>query len=92
MSIEIGNTAPVSHFPSLKAGALLRILCREPLNYSVVSKRGKGSHRILKASGRQDIIFGFHDGTTIPPGIVRKILTINAGLSLEEALALVRKR
>jgi predicted RNA binding protein YcfA (HicA-like mRNA interferase family) len=82
----------VSQFPSLKTSELLRVLSRDPLNYQILRNRGKGSHRILRAPGRRDIIFGFHDGVTIPPGIVRKVLTINAGLSVTEALGLVRRR
>jgi hypothetical protein len=33
---------------------------------------------------------GFHESVTLPPGLVRKILTKDVGLSEEEALDLCR--
>lgn len=33
--------------------------------------------------------FAFHDSATIPPGLVRKILTKDIGLSEEEAMDLL---
>lgn len=75
-------------FPSLKARAMLRLLQREPLAYTVVSNTG--SHRkLVSAGGYPPLIFAFHDGDTLPRGLVRKILTKDVGLSIEEALALL---
>lgn len=65
-------------FPSMKARRLLAILTREPLNYRVV--RQTGSHRTLRAPGRPRVLFAAHDGDTIPPGLVRKILVRDVGL------------
>lgn len=69
-------------FPSLKARQLLRVLAG--LGYRTSDHRG-GSHRWLKAHGRRDIRFAWHDNTTIPGGAVRRILVKDAGLTLEEA-------
>lgn len=79
--------AAVAQFPSMKARDLERLLLRAPLNYAV--ERRHGSHRVLRASGRPQILFSFHDGATVPPGVVRKILVRDVGLSEDEALALV---
>lgn len=68
---------------SQKARQLLRVLKRTPLNYK--ETRRKGSHRRLEAEGRKPIVFSFHDGKTLSPGLVRKILCDDAGLSEEEA-------
>lgn len=75
-------------FPSLRARALLRVLKREPLSYVIV--RQSGSHRRMESeNGYEALIFAFHDGDTLPPGLVRKILTKDVGLSIEEALDLL---
>lgn len=77
----------VTSYPSMKARALQRVLEREPLAYSV--HRRNGSHRVMRAPGRPQILFSYHDGATVPPGVVRKILTQDVGLTDEEALALL---
>lgn len=74
-------------FPSLKASALLAVLKREPLGYAV--ERQHGSHRRLTAHGRPPLTFAFHDGATIAPGLVRKILVKDVGLDVDEALDLL---
>jgi len=75
-------------FPSLKASELLAVLMRKPLNYQV--ERQRGSHRKLTSpAGYPDLWFSFHDGVTVPPGAVKKILTKDVGLSEQDALALV---
>jgi len=75
-------------FPSLKARQLLAILRRKPLSYRAV--RRVGSHRTLQSlSGYPQIRFSFHDRATIPPGVVRKILTQDVGLTEREALDLL---
>jgi predicted RNA binding protein YcfA (HicA-like mRNA interferase family) len=75
-------------FPSVKGVKLLRVLTREPLSYAVV--RQSGSHRQLwSAKGHPPLTFAFHDSATIPPGLVRKILTKDIGLSEEEAMDLL---
>lgn len=74
-------------YPSIKARELLRILQKAPLNY--VIERQKGSHRKLTAPGRPPLIIAFHDNLTIPPGLVRKILVDQVGLSDDEARGLV---
>ena len=48
-----------------------------------------GSHTVLVAEGRPQLIFAFHDNQTIPPGLVQKILVRDVGLSESEALDLL---
>lgn len=72
-------------FPSMKAAQMLRILERK-LGY--VEKRRRGSHRHLVADGREPILFSYHEGATIPPGVVRKILR-DAGLTETESADLL---
>jgi len=74
-------------FPSLEARALLSVLCREPLNYRVV--RQVGSHRRLEAPGRPSLMLAFHERATIAPGLVRKILVDDVGLTEDEARRLL---
>jgi predicted RNA binding protein YcfA (HicA-like mRNA interferase family) len=66
----------------MKAQALQRLLEREPLGYYVV--RRHGSHKVMRASGRGQILFAYHDGATVPPRAVAKILMTDVGLSEEE--------
>jgi len=68
-------------FPTLSAARLLGILKR--LGYEV--DRQGGSHRQLRAEGRPPLTFAFHDGVDVPPGLVRKILLKDVGLSEDEA-------
>jgi predicted RNA binding protein YcfA (HicA-like mRNA interferase family) len=60
---------------------------REPLNYRVV--RQSGSHRTLRAPGRPQILFAPHDGATVSPGLVRRILVRDVGLDEREARRLL---
>lgn len=72
----------------MKAKKLLGVLTRKPLSYRVHHQ--KGSHRTLRSEeGYPEILFSFHDGTTIAPGAVRKILTRDVGLEEHEALQLL---
>jgi len=77
----------MARFPSVKARRLLAVLQREPLAYRVV--RRSGSHRRLAAPGRPSITFSAHDGDTVPPSRVRKILVDDVGLAEDEALRLL---
>jgi predicted RNA binding protein YcfA (HicA-like mRNA interferase family) len=70
----------------MKASAVLHVLERD-LGY--VTERTSGSHRILVAPGR--LVFAYHSGQTFPPGLVRKILVKDVGLSEDEALGLVTR-
>ncbi len=75
-------------FPALKPQQLLAILRREPLGYEIL--RQKGSHRRLRSrNGYPDLGFSFHDGTSIPPGLVKKVLVGDVGLSEDEARNLI---
>jgi predicted RNA binding protein YcfA (HicA-like mRNA interferase family) len=74
----------------MKARELFRVLGREPLGYKPVRARGAGSHRLLRSkAGYPDVWFAFHDNQTIPPGLVRKILVDDVGLTIETALGLI---
>lgn len=73
----------------MRAPKLLSVLCRAPLNDRIV--RQNGSHRRLESSsGYPPLGFAWHDGVTIPRGLVRKVLVKDVGLSVEEALTLLR--
>jgi predicted RNA binding protein YcfA (HicA-like mRNA interferase family) len=74
----------------MKARQLLQILKREPLKYQIL--RQTGSHAKLRSpNGHKDLTFSFHDSQTIPPGLVKKILTNDVGLSIQEALELLKR-
>lgn len=77
----------MSQFPTMKAKRLLAVLERAPLNYRV--SRQSGSHRRMEAPGRPPLTFAFHDKTTIPSGLVRKVLVRDAGLAEDEARKLL---
>lgn len=77
----------VAQFPSMKASDLLAVLLRNPLNYEIV--RQNGSHRILRSPDRPQLLFSYHEGATVPPGVVRKILVRIIGLGDEDALSLL---
>lgn len=70
----------------MKARELQRLLERE-LGYRVHDQTG--SHKKLRAPGRPQLIFAFHDRQTLPPGLVRHILVQQVGLSKEDAEALL---
>jgi predicted RNA binding protein YcfA (HicA-like mRNA interferase family) len=84
----MGAWSPVSKFPAMSGRELLAALCRKPLGYVVV--RQEGSHRTLRADGRPDLLFAFHDRSSIAPGLVRKILMSDIGLSDAEAWKVLR--
>lgn len=75
-------------FPSMKATKLRQIL-KKRLGYRLVPKSGHGSHVFLEAEGRPRILWAFHNGVTLAPGLVRTVLTRQAGLTLEEAREVV---
>jgi predicted RNA binding protein YcfA (HicA-like mRNA interferase family) len=79
----------MEQFPSMKARQLLRILQRGPLNYVAVDQRRRGSHRLLRATGRKDVVFSFHDRITVPLRFVRSLLVTDIGLSEGEAIQLL---
>ncbi len=75
-------------YPSLKANRMLRVLTSEPLAYHVTRRRG--SHRVLESTrGYPKLVFSFHERVTLAPGVVRKILVGDVGLTEDEALRLV---
>jgi len=75
-------------FPSMKARELRRVLGRRPLNYS--ADRTGGSHETLTSdAGYPQLTFAFHDGDTISPGLVRKVLVKDVGLSVDDARRLL---
>jgi len=66
---------------------MLAVLQRD-LGYQIVRQRG--SHRRLEAEGRPSLTFAFHDGVSLSPGVVRDILVKQVGLSLDDALKVVK--
>ena len=77
----------MARFSALKARALLAVLYREPLNYRVV--RQVGSHRRLEVPNRPPLTLAFHERTIIAPGLVRKILVDDVGLTEDEVRRLL---
>ena len=74
----------------MKARQLLAVLSRPPLRYRVI--RQTGSHRLLRsAAGDPPLTFAWHDGATVAPGLVRKVLVRQVGLSVQEALRCLGK-
>lgn len=78
----------MASFPAVNARQFLAVLTREPLGYQIARQRG--SHRHLRAEGRPDLLFSFHDGDTVPPGLVRKYLVKQIGLTDDVALDLLK--
>ena len=76
-------------FPSIKARKMFAVLARAPLGYTTL--RQVGSHKVLRSSsGYPDLFLAFHDKATVAPGLVRKILVDDVGLTEEEALSLLK--
>jgi predicted RNA binding protein YcfA (HicA-like mRNA interferase family) len=71
----------------MKWRALVAVLERAPLNYRLVHQ--SGSHAKYESDRYPPILIAPHSPSTIPPRLVRKILTKDVGLSVDEALALL---
>jgi predicted RNA binding protein YcfA (HicA-like mRNA interferase family) len=76
----------IDGIPSLKAKKLLKLLTG--MGYVIV--RQNGSHRQLRCDGRGPVVFSFHDGSEVPPHLVRSTLVKQAGLTIEEAREVIR--
>jgi predicted RNA binding protein YcfA (HicA-like mRNA interferase family) len=59
----------VSHWPSVKARALLQALLR--IGWQV--KRQSGSHRTLYRSGWPDYVFAFRDSEEVGPRMLARV-------------------
>ena len=75
-------------FGAMKARRLRTLLERE-LGYEVV--RQSGSHRTMRAAGRGDVLFAYHDGDEVGPARVRDILVKQVGLTLGQAKEVVTR-
>jgi predicted RNA binding protein YcfA (HicA-like mRNA interferase family) len=60
----------------------MRVLTSEPLSYRVV--RQAGSHCRLQADGRPALTWAFHDGRTLAPSEVRRVLVHHVGLAEDD--------
>jgi len=69
----------MSNWKSVKAKRLLAAL--EKIGWRV--KRQTGSHKILERSGRQDVVFAFHDGDEIGPKMLARVAKVT-GLKPED--------
>jgi predicted RNA binding protein YcfA (HicA-like mRNA interferase family) len=75
-------------YPSMRWPELRRVLEREPLGY--VATKVRGSHvKYESPNGFPPLRLAFHDRSEIPPGLVRKILTRDVGLTDEVATGLL---
>lgn len=70
-----------TQFPAIKARRLLAAL----LSVGYVEKRRKGSHRRLECVGRSALTFSFHDNVEVSGRLVKKVLTVDAGMTEDEA-------
>ena len=73
----------------MKARELLRVLRRQPLAYVAKRSPGGSHRRLTSANGYPDLTWAHHDGATLPPGLVRKILRDQVGLTEDEAAGLL---
>jgi predicted RNA binding protein YcfA (HicA-like mRNA interferase family) len=75
-------------FPSMSASDFMRVLRKKPLKYRIT--RQSGSHRTLESDeGYPRLTFSWHDGATLAPGLVKKVLVKDVGLTEEEAFNLL---
>ena len=79
-------SVPSARYPALKARRVLQLLGR--VGYT--QQRRRGSHRILTAPGREQIVFAFHDNQDVPPRVLRLMLTREAGLTDPEIAELLK--
>lgn len=79
----------VPGFPSLDGKRLRRLLERE-LGYRAVPGRGKGSHEILRSEEHPQLTWALSK-RDLAPIEVRNILVKAVGLSLEEAMEVVKR-
>ena len=81
--------SPVPGFGSMSAAQLKKLLCKN-LGYEEVPASGPGSHCWLRAEGRPDIRWAFHD-RELAPIEVRKVLVDQAGLTMTAAREVYRR-
>jgi len=75
----------------MRGRELYRHLARKPLSYREDPDRSRsGSHTTLVSEDYPDLHLAFHSGADLPPGLVRKVLTRDVGLSEEDALMHLR--
>ncbi len=74
-------------WPEIKAGRLAAVLVREcgpPI-------RQNGSHRVFRSvDGQSTFTFAIHDRKTVPGSLARRILVMDARLTIEQARKAVR--
>ncbi|CAB4597206.1 unannotated protein [freshwater metagenome] len=75
-------------FPAMKSKMVLRVLMREPLNYSILRQRG--SHRILVSSHFPRILYSYHDVVELSGSEVRALLMNQIGLSHTAAMEVIQ--
>jgi len=67
---------------------MLRVLMREPLNYSILRQRG--SHCILVSSHFPRILYSYHDGVELSGSEVRALLMNQIGLTYTAAMEVIQ--
>jgi len=78
-------------FPSMRGKQLLRKLAAAPLSYQPPSTGTSGSHtKLVSQNGYPALLLAFHDSQELAPGLIRKILVKDVGLTVEEALDILR--
>ena len=75
-------------FPAMTWPQFKRVLERRPLAYRVTKQ--SGSHRKMESDNYPTLWLAFHDRAELAPGLIRKIMVKDIGLSEDEALQLLR--
>lgn len=74
----------MGELPSLRSKRLLGAL----LKSGFVVARSRGSHRFLKRTDGRAMVYAFHDGETIGPRMLARVLK-DAGLTLDQIRSLL---
>jgi hypothetical protein len=72
----------------MKSQRMLRLLTSSPFNYTIKSQRG--SHLVLISPSYPEFTFIYHHGKELSGIRVRKILCNEIGLSLNQALGVMK--
>lgn len=76
----------------MRGRELRQTLAAAPLRYRPVATGSGGSHtKLISAAGYPPLMLAFHNNQEIPPGLVRKILVKDVGLSVDAALGILRR-
>lgn len=78
--------SPVPGIPEMKPRKFRKVL--RSLGYEFVRKRG--SHEVWAHPEYRQLVLSYHDGATISPRVVKKMLVKDGGVPLVQALEACR--